>query len=413
MKKTSLLNIVAAILTIVIAVSSVLYIGNSREWFSKAKKDEGPRITASFVDGSVSVIRRGAGYILKEGIGLTAGDEIITASSASAVIDLLGSADLVMDEESEIVLQSFADDKLEIEVKSGSCYISIGEFEQPFVIKTKWGSVTTEKNSSLSIEMRHGTQTLRIYRGNAFVETIDPDKSADISEGRQYVVLQDEDGNNQFLEPEDISPRSMSDFLLEKTLEEDNALFFSKEELKAESERRIKEVEDARKAREEYEKELIARGGTVPVVVIPQGGNPGSYSYSCTVTIRCDTILSHMSDLAAGKEAYVPANGVILASIRVQFSEGESVYDVLKRVCSYANIPIQYSYTVAYGGYYIEGINNICEFDCGPQSGWMYKVNGWFPNYGSMYYALSDGDDIVWAYSCEGLGEDIGAVFSY
>ena len=102
------------------------------------------------------------------------------------------------------------------------------------------------------------------------------------------------------------------------------------------------------------------------------------------------------------------ANGVILAVSRVEFEEGESVFDVLKRACTYADIPIDYSYTVAFGGYYIEGINNICEFDCGPQSGWMYKVNGWFPNYGSSNYILKDGDIIVWEYTCKGLGEDIG-----
>ena len=41
---------------------------------------------------------------------------------------------------------------------------------------------------------------------------------------------------------------------------------------------------------------------------------------------------------------------------------------------------------------YIEGINNLYEFDCGEQSGWMYSVNGWFPNYGCSRYQLKDGD---------------------
>ena len=57
-----------------------------------------------------------------------------------------------------------------------------------------------------------------------------------------------------------------------------------------------------------------------------------------------------------------------------------------------------------YGSYYIEGINNLYEFDCGNQSGWMYKVNGWFPNYGCSSYNLKDGDSIVWAFTCNGLG---------
>jgi len=61
-----------------------------------------------------------------------------------------------------------------------------------------------------------------------------------------------------------------------------------------------------------------------------------------------------------------------------------------------------------YNSYYIEGIGNLYEFDCGPESGWMYKVNGWFPNFGCSSYPLSDGDNIVWCYTCNGLGADVG-----
>ena len=39
----------------------------------------------------------------------------------------------------------------------------------------------------------------------------------------------------------------------------------------------------------------------------------------------------------------------------------------------------------------------------------MYKVNGWFPNYGCSSYKLKDGDSIVWAFTCNGLGADLGA----
>jgi hypothetical protein len=39
----------------------------------------------------------------------------------------------------------------------------------------------------------------------------------------------------------------------------------------------------------------------------------------------------------------------------------------------------------------------------------MYKVNGWFPNYGCSAYTLQGGEEIVWAYTCVGLGTDLGA----
>ena len=90
-----------------------------------------------------------------------------------------------------------------------------------------------------------------------------------------------------------------------------------------------------------------------------------------------------------------------------KFIEGETVYDVLKRVCAYSGIDLSYDWTVKYGGYYIEGINHLFEFDCGSGSGWMYKVNGWYPNYGCSNYILKDKDIIVWNYTCN-LGKDVG-----
>jgi uncharacterized membrane-anchored protein len=38
----------------------------------------------------------------------------------------------------------------------------------------------------------------------------------------------------------------------------------------------------------------------------------------------------------------------------------------------------------------------------------MYKVNEWFPNYGCSSYYVEDGDTIVWCYTCQGLGNDVG-----
>ena len=64
--------------------------------------------------------------------------------------------------------------------------------------------------------------------------------------------------------------------------------------------------------------------------------------------------------------------------------------------------------TPMYNSAYIEGIHNLYEFDCGQLSGWIYKVNGWSPNYGCSRYALKDGDVIEWVYTCN-LGIDVDA----
>lgn len=129
----------------------------------------------------------------------------------------------------------------------------------------------------------------------------------------------------------------------------------------------------------------------------------------CTISIRCDTILDNLDSLEAAKLPYVPEDGQLLPVITVEFTPGETVFDVLKRVCEAANLQIEYSWTPLYDSYYIEGISHLYEFDCGFESGWMYKVNGWFPNYGCSAYVLQGGEEIVWAYTCVGLGGDLGA----
>ncbi|MDD5905469.1 MAG: DUF4430 domain-containing protein [Clostridiales bacterium] len=131
-------------------------------------------------------------------------------------------------------------------------------------------------------------------------------------------------------------------------------------------------------------------------------------SHTCTIEIRCDTILDNMDELETGKDSYVPADGTILAATTVSFTDGETVFDVLKRACEQNGIQLEYSYTPLYESYYVEGIHHLYEFDCGSESGWMFKVNGWFPNYGCSAYTLSQGDSIVWCYTCHGLGADVG-----
>ena len=131
----------------------------------------------------------------------------------------------------------------------------------------------------------------------------------------------------------------------------------------------------------------------------------------CTISISCASILDHMDWLDPAKTALVPANGWILGSTELTFTEGESVFDVLLRICTEKKIHMEFEETPMYQSAYIEGIYNIYEFDCGELSGWMYSVNGWFPNYGCSRYTLSDGDVIRWVYTCE-LGDDVGGGYS-
>ncbi|VYU10038.1 DUF4430 domain-containing protein [Clostridium paraputrificum] len=124
-----------------------------------------------------------------------------------------------------------------------------------------------------------------------------------------------------------------------------------------------------------------------------------------TLSIRCDTILDNMDKFNMEKKDYIN-NGVILSSTKVELTENDkTVFDLLYRVTRGKRIPIDYSGNK--NNAYIKGINHIYEFDCGKQSGWMYRVNGSFPNYGVGNYNLNGGENIEFLYTCD-LGYDIG-----
>ena len=84
---------------------------------------------------------------------------------------------------------------------------------------------------------------------------------------------------------------------------------------------------------------------------------------------------------------------------------------MLQRVCCDNGIQMDASWSGKYGSAYVEGIANIYEKDVGSTSGWMYKVNGCFPNYGCSSYTLSQGDVICWVYTCN-LGDDVGGGYA-
>ncbi|MBQ4037186.1 MAG: DUF4430 domain-containing protein [Clostridia bacterium] len=162
--------------------------------------------------------------------------------------------------------------------------------------------------------------------------------------------------------------------------------------------------------KDKYNTDPVPEGKPTPVEPEDQEVDKGS-SYTCTFSIECSTILNNLSLLDPEKLEMVPYDGVILAEATVVFYEGESVFDVLQRVCIENKIHTEASWTPMYNSAYVEGIYNLYEFDCGALSGWMYRVNGWYPNYGCSRYQLKDGDVVEWRYTCD-MGNDIGGGYA-
>ncbi len=157
--------------------------------------------------------------------------------------------------------------------------------------------------------------------------------------------------------------------------------------------------------KDKYETDPIPEGKPMPVE--PENQEISTQiTHTCTFSIECTTILNNLEDLNEDKRELIPSDGVILAPTEVTFYEGESVYDVLMRVCKENGIHMEASWTPIYNSAYIEGIHNLYEFDCGELSGWMYRVNGWYPNYGCSRYQLVDGEVVEWRFTCD-LGRDV------
>jgi outer membrane biosynthesis protein TonB len=96
--------------------------------------------------------------------------------------------------------------------------------------------------------------------------------------------------------------------------------------------------------------------------------------------------------------------GNILPMTQIEVAEGDTVLDVLKRATQELNIPIKYRGTGSIA--YIEGIGNLFEFDRGPKSGWMFKVNGAFGGKSAGSVRVNPGDKVEWLYTLN-LGKDL------
>ena len=82
----------------------------------------------------------------------------------------------------------------------------------------------------------------------------------------------------------------------------------------------------------------------------------------------------------------------ILPKTAIVLSEGETVYDILQKIIKEKSIQAEFAGSKR--NVYIKGIDNLYEFDKGAQSGWIYSVNGDFPQKSCGAYALKK-DDIV------------------
>ena len=131
-------------------------------------------------------------------------------------------------------------------------------------------------------------------------------------------------------------------------------------------------------------------GNSAATTTQPQKQNTISLSITCKNAIN-NGILDDPNYAGV-----LPENGVIFSSDAVKIESGDTVMQVVKSTLKANKIV----YQIASDGY-IKSISGLGEFDCGAQSGWLYKVNGVSPSISTRYYTLKPGDRVELIYTCK------------
>ncbi len=80
----------------------------------------------------------------------------------------------------------------------------------------------------------------------------------------------------------------------------------------------------------------------------------------------------------------------------IEVNSSSTAYSVLRELAKQNGKSIS---TKGFGStVYVSGIDGLKEFDHGPSSGWMYKVNGTPPHIGAGAYKVKAGDTVIWYY---------------
>ena len=175
----------------------------------------------------------------------------------------------------------------------------------------------------------------------------------------------------------------------------------------------VTEISSTEKATETEEPKtttVTTTASSVTTTSVAKQTEPEPKGHTCSFMISCATVFDNTDLLRAGIIDVLPKDGMIFPKAEVPFEEGDTVFDLISRICEKNGIAFEYSRIALTSNKYIEGIGGLYEFDAGNLSGWMYSVNGKFPQMSSSQISVSDGDVIEFVYSCN-IGVDVGDDF--
>ena len=408
MKKKKILNIVMVLAIIVIMISGVMIVKSIKGSSLIGGTIESTSLVLNDKIGMVTIERNGIAYEVDSHSIIKNGDIIRTKIGSEISLYENNEVLMILGANTELKFNDIQ--TLDVEIYKGEVFIDKRKASKDIPIHIN--DITyTSYNALFSLTAYDASNTLFVYGGN--VEALNKATNDKVSANAKQIINCVKDKNeNIALNVRELVLNVLNEWQISclQNCNIDNEVCFTNKEIDAEIKKR---EEEKRIAQQDKIESNVNNSDNNKTTTNNTSQDDSSSKKKCTIEIQCKTILDNKENLTKGKEKYVPSNGILLSKVSVTFEEGETVFDILKRVCKSNNIQLEYSWTPMYNNYYVEGINNLYEFDCGSESGWMYKVNGWFPNYGCSSYTLKDGDVIVWCYTCKGLGADVGGSPNY
>ena len=131
---------------------------------------------------------------------------------------------------------------------------------------------------------------------------------------------------------------------------------------------------------------------------------PQPADITVTFSVRCDAALEKTEEMSEELRGRIPEDGAIIPNRELGLPEGATAFDALITAAREEKIRMDYNGSTY--GVYISAIGFLREFDLGEMSGWMYRVNGEFPDCSAGAFTLGDGDVVEFVYSCD-MGRDV------
>ena len=129
----------------------------------------------------------------------------------------------------------------------------------------------------------------------------------------------------------------------------------------------------------------------------PTSKNQEKEEITVFLTVDCHTAVEWgLLEKEPTYQSTIPQNGILFSGA-VTVREGDSALTAIKKALKSEHL----AYKITPSSGYISSVGGLSERQCGATSGWMYRVNGVFPNLSSKYYTLQEGDKLELLYTCQ------------